>query len=102
MRCSAHTTEQSAPDWPIGTFSLAVLPLELFPFAEPTRFSSSARKTGSDSRLLCTGHRMASKQVPSMLFPEQSVCPGFGATMVLFRCFIHRFAFARLSDPHMT
>jgi len=37
-----------------------------------------------------------------MLFPEPSVSPGFGAILVLFRCFTHRFAFARLSDPHMT
>ena len=30
------------------------------------------------------------------------VCLGFDATIVLFRCFTHRFACARLSDPHMT
>ena len=37
-----------------------------------------------------------------MLFPESSVDPGFGVVLVLFRCFTHRFAFARLSDPYMT
>ena len=58
---SSATTEQSAPDWRIGTFGLAVLPLVPFPFPSPTRFSSSVRKPGLESRLLYTGHRMASK-----------------------------------------
>ena len=58
---SSATTEQSAPGWRIGTFGLAVLPLVPFPLASPTRFSSSVRKPGSESRLLYTGHRMASK-----------------------------------------
>ena len=37
-----------------------------------------------------------------MLFPEPRVNSGFGAVIVLFRCFTRRFACARLSDPHMT
>src|SRR5918994_982520 len=45
-------------------------PLVPFPFPSPT--SSSVRKPGSGSRLLYTGHRMASQQVSSRLIPEQS------------------------------
>jgi 3-oxoacid CoA-transferase subunit A len=37
---------QCAPDRCIGTFGLVVLPLVPFPFASPTRFSSSVRKPG--------------------------------------------------------
>jgi hypothetical protein len=35
---------QSAPDWHIGIFGLTVHPLVPFPFASPTRFSSSVQK----------------------------------------------------------
>ncbi len=38
------TTRQSAPDWRIGTFGLAELPLVPFPLSSPARFSSSVRK----------------------------------------------------------
>ena len=44
-----------------SVLSLAVRPLVPFPLAEPPRFSSSARKPELESRLLYTGHRMASK-----------------------------------------
>jgi len=44
----------------------------LFPFHRKARFSSSVQKPGLDSRHLYTGHRMVSKQVSSMLFPDQS------------------------------
>jgi len=37
-------TKQCAPDRCIGTFGLVGSPLVPFPFASPTRFSSSARK----------------------------------------------------------
>jgi hypothetical protein len=37
-----------------------------------SRFSSSVQKPGLGSRHLYTGHRMVSKQVASMLFPDQS------------------------------
>ena len=40
------TTDQCAPDRCIGTFSLVGSPLEPFPLASPTRFSSSIRKPG--------------------------------------------------------
>jgi hypothetical protein len=45
-RCSAHTTEQSAPGCRIGTFGLTVRPLVPFPLPSPARFSSSVRKPG--------------------------------------------------------
>ena len=75
----AATTGQSAPDWRIGTFGLAGLPLVPFPLASPIRFSSSIRKPEIESRPLYTGHRMASKPVSSMLFPELAGNPGFDA-----------------------
>ena len=40
------TTKQCAPDRCIGTFGLVGSPLVPFPFASPTRFSSSVRKPG--------------------------------------------------------
>src|ERR1700730_101320 len=54
---------QSSPplSWCISTFGLAVLPLVPFPLPSPARLSSSARKPRLESRLLYTGHRMASK-----------------------------------------
>jgi len=55
------TTGQSAPGRRIGTFSLTGSPLVPFPLASPIRFSSSVRKPESESRLLYTGHRTASK-----------------------------------------
>src|SRR5271157_4695954 len=55
------TMGRSAPDWPIGTFSLAGPPLVPFPLAWPTRVSSSVRKPRCESRLLNTGHRVVSK-----------------------------------------
>ena len=51
----------SAPLAVLGTFGLMGLPLVPFPLASPTRFSSSVRKPGLESRLLYTGHRTASK-----------------------------------------
>src|SRR4051795_11116184 len=69
---------QSEPGRRIGTFGLVGPPLVPFPFPSPTRVSSSVRKPGSGSRLLYTGHRMASKQVSSMLIPEQWCNPGSG------------------------
>jgi len=55
------TMEQSEPNRCFGTFGLAGLPLVPFPLPSPVRFSSSVRKPGLESRLLCTGPRMASK-----------------------------------------
>jgi len=49
------TTKQCAPDRRIGTFSLVGLPLVPFPLASPAWFSSSIRKPGLGSRLLCIG-----------------------------------------------
>ena len=72
------------------------------PLTSPTRFSSSARKPRLDSRRLCTGHRTASKQAPSVLFPNRESVSVLVSSVVLFRCFIQRFAFARLSNPYMT
>jgi len=54
-------TGQSAPGRCIGTFSLVGPPLVPFPFTSPARFSSSVRKPSSGSRLLYTGHRIASR-----------------------------------------
>ncbi len=56
----------------LGTFGLAGLPLVPFPLSSPARFSSSVQKPGVGSRHLYTGHRMVSKQVASMLLPDQS------------------------------
>ena len=41
-----------------------------FPLPSQTRFSSSIRKPRLESRLLYTGHRLASKQVSARLVPE--------------------------------
>src|SRR3954447_26044774 len=88
---------QSEPGRRLGTFGLVGSPLVPFPFPSPT--SSSVRKPGSGSRLLYTGHRMASKQVSSTLIPEQSpVLVSSGSLSMRHR----RFACARLPDPYMT
>ena len=58
--------------WRLGTFGLTGLPLVPFPLPSPTRFSSSVQKPRLGSRHLYTGHRMVSKQVASMLLPDQS------------------------------
>jgi hypothetical protein len=72
-----------------------------FSLASPTRFSSSVRKPGLESRLLYTGHRLASKQVSARLLPELAGNSGFdvfhGVSMRH-----QRFTCARLSNPHMT
>src|SRR3954454_9477203 len=73
------TMGPSEPGRRLGT--LVGSPLVPFPFPSPT--SSSVRKPGS--RLLYTGHRMASKQVSSMLIPEQ--CPVLVSSEA-FRCVI--------------
>src|SRR3954470_10914501 len=65
--------EQSEPGRRLGTFGLVGPPLVPFPFPSPT--SSSVRKPGSGSRLLYTGHRMASKQVSA--HPGAVVQPRF-------------------------
>src|SRR5690349_20372022 len=93
--------EQSAPGWRLGTFGLVGPPLVPFPLPSPTRVSSSVRKPGSGSRLLYTGHRMASKQVSSMLIPEQECSPGSGVIRE-FSMRPQRFACARLPDPYLT
>src|SRR5271166_5350601 len=54
-------TRQCAPDRCIGTFSLVGSPLVPFPLSSPTRFSSSIREPGLESRLLYTGHRIIGK-----------------------------------------
>src|ERR1017187_6882099 len=61
-RYPASALLRSSPPliWRIGTFGLAEHPLVPFPLPSPARFSSSVRKPGIDSRLLYTGHRMAS------------------------------------------
>ena len=95
------TTEQSAPGRRIGTFGLAILPLVPFPLPSLTRFSSSVRKPELESRLLYTGHRLASKQVSARLLPELGGNPGFDAVYgVSMRH--QRFTCARLSNPYMT
>src|SRR5271165_2496403 len=55
------TTKQCAPDRCIGTFGLVGSPLVPFPLSSPTRFSSSIREPGLESRLLYTGHRIIGK-----------------------------------------
>jgi hypothetical protein len=95
------TTEQSAPGLRIGTFSLTVLPLVPFPLPSQAKFSSSLRKPGLESRLLYTGHRLASKQVSAKLLPELGGNSGFDAVSgVSMRP--QRFTCARLSNPYMT
>ena len=37
-----------------------------------------------------------------MLFPNRESVSVLVSSVVLFRCFIQRFAYARLSNPHMT
>ena len=88
---------QRAPGLRFGTFGLAGLPLVPFPLASQTKFSSSVRKPELESRLLCTGHRTANKQVSSVLFPEMAGNPGFGVIRVVFRCVVRgSFAFVSL------
>ena len=68
-----------------------------FPLASQTKFSSSVRKPELESRLLCTGHRTANKQVSSVLFPEMAGNPGFDVIRVVFRCVVRgSFAFVSL------
>jgi hypothetical protein len=55
-----------------------------FSLASPTRFSSSVRKPGLESRLLYTGHRLASKQVSARLFPELGANSGFRCRLWCF------------------
>src|SRR5271167_5135756 len=55
------TTKQCAPDRCIGTFGLVGSPLVPFSLSSPTRFSSSIREPGLESRLLYTGHRIIGK-----------------------------------------
>ena len=77
------------------------LPLVPFPLPPQARFSSSIRKPRLESRLLYTGHRLASKQVSARLFPELGGNSGFDVVHgVSMRH--QRFTCARLSNPHMT
>jgi hypothetical protein len=73
-----------------------------FPLASPTRFSSSARKPGLESRSLYTGHHTDSKQVPSMpLSRSREETPVLMSPKVLSMR-RREFTCARLSSPYMT
>ena len=95
------TTGDSAPVPRIGTLVLVGLPLGRLPSHRGDRFLASAHEPEPDSRLLNAGRHAGGKQVSPALIPEQPPSPVLTSS-ILFRHFIARFAFARLSGSHLT
>ena len=95
------TTDDSAPVPRIGTLTLVGPPLGFLPLHRDDRFPASIHEPELDSRLLNAGRRAGSRQVTPTLIPEQPPSPVLTSS-ILFRHFIGRFAFARLSSSHLT
>ncbi len=86
------------------------LPLDALPLASRHKHEMQYRHPPShvpcrsrrpDSRRLHAGHHLANKRAPARLIPGLLGCPGFDATY-LVSTRQQRFAYARLSGPHLT
>jgi hypothetical protein len=94
-------TDPSVPVSRFGTLVLTGHPARISPLASRPRFPRSTLEPDSESRHLHTGCRLGRNQVTPQTRPGVTKPPGFDIVYTFSRR-PQWFAFARLSEPHLT